>query len=96
MAGTKHKGEMILKNRTFLKGMFQYNTFVLADDGFDFFPDYGTHIKKIKEELIEKLTLAGVDTLLSSRDSTYFISINHTCSNNCLLVLFSYMIRQFM
>ena len=75
IAGTKHEGEMILKNGTILKGMFQYNTFVLADDGFDFFSDSGTHIKKIKEELIEKLSLAGADTLLSNRDSTYFISI---------------------
>ena len=76
IAGTKHEGEMILKNGTMLKGMFQYNTFVLADDGFDFFSDSGTtHIKKIKEELIEKLTLAGADTSLSNRDSTYFISI---------------------
>jgi hypothetical protein len=75
IAGTKHEGEMILKNGTILKGMFQYNTFVLADDGFEFFSDSGIHIKKIKEELIEKLTLAGADTLLSNRDSTFFISI---------------------
>jgi hypothetical protein len=47
----------------------------LPDDGFEFFSNSGIHIKKIKEELIEKLTLAGADTLLSNRDSTFFISI---------------------
>jgi hypothetical protein len=75
IAGTKHEGEMILKKGTILKGIFQYNTFVLPDDGFEFFSNSGIHIKKIKEELIEKLTLAGADTLLSNRDSTFFISI---------------------
>ena len=75
VAGTKHEGEMILKKGTILKGIFQYNTFVLPDDGFEFFSNSGIHIKKIKEELIEKLTLAGADTLLSNRDSTFFISI---------------------
>src|ERR1017187_68254 len=75
IAGTKHEGEMILKKGTNLKGIFQYNTLVLPDDGFEFFSNSGIHIKKIKEELIEKLTLAGADTLLSNRDSTFFISI---------------------
>ncbi|HVT85476.1 MAG TPA: hypothetical protein VHD35_09745 [Chitinophagaceae bacterium] len=69
----KHSGQAILNNGKTQKGIFKHSYLAFT---FKYFDSSGKFIKRYKESDIKSITLAGSDTSISNKDSTYFIKIN--------------------
>lgn len=69
----KHSGQAILNNGKTIKGIFKHSYFVFA---LNYFDSSGKFIRRYKESDIKSITLAGSDSSISNKDSTYFIKIN--------------------
>ena len=69
----RHPGEMILNNGRTIRGIFQYADLGFPSNYFKCYSESGSLLAKFKESEIRKLTLAGADTSLSRKDSTYFV-----------------------
>ncbi len=74
----KHAGRLIMENGLTLTGLFQYYNGGLADPVFRYYNDSGKVIKKIRLDSLQQVVLAGADTALSNKDSTYFIKFKNT------------------
>ncbi|HUZ60796.1 MAG TPA: hypothetical protein VMU83_18640 [Hanamia sp.] len=67
--------QLILNNGQSIKGVFEYAYFKFPVCNFKLYSDSGKLIKRYKISEINKVVLAGSDTTLSKKDSTYFIRI---------------------
>ncbi|MEO8853228.1 MAG: hypothetical protein ABI359_05590 [Ginsengibacter sp.] len=71
----KHPGTLILNNGQIIKGDFKYATWEFPSGNFKYYSNAGKVIKRYKESQIKSITLAGSDTTLSKKDSTYIMVI---------------------
>lgn len=71
----KHPGQLILNNGQIIKGDFKYATWEFPSANFKYYSNAGKVIKRYKESQIRSITLAGSDTTLSKKDSTYIMRI---------------------
>jgi hypothetical protein len=71
----KHPGQLILNNGQIIKGDFKYATLEFPTGNFKYYSNAGKVIKRYKESQIKSITLAGSDTTLSKKDSTYITVI---------------------
>jgi hypothetical protein len=71
----KHPGKMVLKNGQTIYGIFQYTDIGFPSNYFKSFDESGALVAKYKVTDVSSLTLAGADTSLSTKDSTYFVKI---------------------
>jgi hypothetical protein len=75
IAYKKHFGNIILNNGENIKGVFEYAEMEFPTYNFKYFSNSGKLIKRYKISDLSSITLAGSDTTLSNKDSTYFIRI---------------------
>jgi hypothetical protein len=71
----KHPGHLVLKNGQSIHGIFQYANLGFPSNYFKCFSESGKLLARYKENEIKSLTLAGSDTSLSKKDSTYFVNL---------------------
>jgi hypothetical protein len=73
----KHAGNLILKNGEVITGVFQYAYLEFPTPNFKLYSDSGKLLKRYKLSAIKSITLAGSDTTLSDKDSTYFMRLGN-------------------
>lgn len=71
----KHSGQLILNDGQSIKGDFKYATWEFPSGNFKYSSSAGKVVKRYKESQIKSITLAGSDTTLSKKDSTYITVI---------------------
>lgn len=68
----KHAGYILLNNGEKITGIFQYDFWEFPNYNLKLFSENGKGLKRYKIINIESVVLAGSDTTLTNKDSTYF------------------------
>ena len=68
----KHVGYILLNNGEKITGIFQYDFWEFPNYNLKLFSENGKGLKRYKIKNIESVVLAGSDTTLTNKDSTYF------------------------
>ena len=78
VAYQKHTGYLILTNAQKVNGTFEYADMEFPTYNLKEIGQNGKVIKRFKLKEVDKVVLAGADRLLTTRDSTYFFSLNRS------------------
>ena len=78
IAYEQHHGELVLNDSQVVKGIFQYANWAFPVWNFKYYSESGKLLGHYKVNEIKTITLAGSDTSLSKKDSTYFIRMGNS------------------